>query len=280
MHIRGHAGGVLAIEDGLGVTRLGGLHELKLIVEVDLILRRNREAKRLCGSDLSVVLIRNRAGELRGDGALTDLGTEDHALVAVEGHVTGARGVLDLIVFAVDAERARARHLEVIGQAVLLGNRIGTGVLDVVVSERRVDLLLQRLLVGSNLLGIALDSHSEVVRALNARRAATYKRDRRGQRNLSIARCARHLAGIVAPTIAGRPNGIAVGALPFNLELALEACAVRKCEIRRDGLGRIARSVTYDNLLGGAVKKFLDPGFVPSNLHCLVGLIVFGFVAA
>ena len=221
MHVCGHAGGVLAVEDGLGVARLGGLHELKLVFEVGLILRRNREVKCLCGSDLGVVLIRNRAGELRGDGALTGLGTEDHALVAVEGHVIGARGVLDLIVFAVDAERARARHLEVIGQAVLIGNRIGTGVLDVVVSERRVDLLLQRLLVGSNLLGVALDGHGEVVRALNVRRAAAYKRDRRGQRNLAIARCARHLAGIVAPTIAGRPNGIAVGALPFNLELAL-----------------------------------------------------------
>ena len=118
------------------------------------------------------------------------------------------------------------------------------------------------------------------MRALNARRAAAYKRDRRGQRNLTIARGTRHLAGVVVPTIAGRPNGIAVGALPFNLELALGACAVRKCEIRRDGLGRIARSVAYGNLLGSAVKKFLDPGFVPSNLHRLVGLIVFGFVAA
>ena len=279
MHICGHAGGVLAVEDGLGVARLGGLHELKLIVEVGLILRRNREVKRLCGSDLSVVLIRNRAGEFRGDGALTGLGTEDRALIAVEGHVIGARGVLDLIVFSVDAERARARHLEVIGQAVLIGNRIGTGVLDVVVNKRRVDLLLQRLLVGSNLLGVALDGHGEVVRALDIARAALHKRNRRGQRNGAIARGARHLAGVIAPAIAGRPNGVAVGALPANLELALGARAVRKREVGRNGLGRIARSVTDGNLLGGIVEHLLHTSLVPSHLNRLVGLVILGLLA-
>ena len=117
------------------------------------------------------------------------------------------------------------------------------------------------------------------MRALNVRRATAHKRNGRGQRYGAIARKARHLAGVVVPAITGRPNDIAVGALPFNLELALGACAVRKREIRRDGLGRIARSVAYGNLLGSIVEHLLNAGFVPSNLHCLAGLIVFGFVA-
>ena len=103
--------------------------------------------------------------------------------------------------------------------------------LDIAVGKGRIDLLLQRLLVGGDLLGIALDGHGKVVRALNARRAAAHKRDRRGQRNVAIARRARHLAGVVAPTIAGRPNDIAVGALPANLELALGARTVRKRKV-------------------------------------------------
>ena len=56
MHVCGHAGGVLAVEDGLGIARLGGLHELKLVFEVGLILRRNREVKCLCGSDSGLFL--------------------------------------------------------------------------------------------------------------------------------------------------------------------------------------------------------------------------------
>ena len=128
--------------------------------------------------------------------------------------------------------------------------------------------------------GIALDGHGEVVRTLDIARATAHKRNRHGQRNSAIARNARHLAGVVVPAITGRPNDIAVGALPANLELVLGTRAVRKREVGRNGLGRIARSVTDRNLLGGIVEHLLNAGLVPSNLHRLVGLVVLGLAIA
>ena len=118
------------------------------------------------------------------------------------------------------------------------------------------------------------------MRALDIARATAHKRNRRGQRNSAIARNARHLAGVVVPAITGRPNDIAVGALPANLELVLGTRAVRKREVGRNGLGRIARSVTDRNLLGGIVEHLLNAGLVPSNLHRLVGLVVLGLAIA
>ena len=118
------------------------------------------------------------------------------------------------------------------------------------------------------------------MRALDIARAAAHKRNRRGQRYGAITRNARHLTGVVVPAITGRPNDIAVGALPANLELVLRTRAVRKREVRRNGLGRIARSVTDRNLLGRIVEHLLNAGLVPSNLHRLVGLVVLGLAIA
>ena len=118
------------------------------------------------------------------------------------------------------------------------------------------------------------------MRALDIARAAAHKRNRRGQRNSAIARNARHLAGVVFPAITGRPNDIAVGALPANLELVLGTRAVRKREVGRNGLGRIARSVTDRNLLGGIVEHLLNASLVPSHLNRLVGLVILGLAIA
>ena len=118
------------------------------------------------------------------------------------------------------------------------------------------------------------------MRALDIARAAVHKRNRRGQRNGTIARSTRHLAGVVAPAIAGRPNDIAVGTLPFNLKLVLDARAIRQRQVGRNGLGRIARSVTDGNLIGRIIEHLLNAGLVPSNLHRLVGLVMLGLAIA
>ena len=273
VHVTGNSSGILTVKDGSSVASLGLLHKGQLGIELVLVLRGNRKIEGLACRDLGVGLIGHRKGDL----GLRCLGARqrlvDRALVAVERNVIGAGRVLDLVILAVDIERARARHLQVGGQAILVGDRVSAGVLDIVVGKGRIDLLLERLLVGGDLLGIALDGYGEVVRALNVRRAAAHKRNRRGQSNGAIARDARHLAGVVVPAITGRPNDIAVGALPANLELFLGARAVRKCEVGRDGLGRITRSVTDDNLLGGIVEHLLNAGLVPSHLNRLVGLV-------
>ena len=280
MHVCRNGIGVLAIQNGGSIAGLRLFHKRKLGIELALVLRSNGEVEGLACRDLGVGLIGHRKGNL----GLRRLGARqrlvDRALVTVERNVIGAGGVLDLVVLAVDIERARARHLQICGQAVLIGNHFGAGVLDVVVGKGRIDLLLQRLLVGSNLLGIALDGDGEVVRALNVRRATAHKRNGRGQRNGTIARNARHLAGVVVPAITRRPNDIAVGTLPANLELALGACAVRKREIGRNGLGRIAHGVTDRNLLGGIVEQLLNADLVPSNLHGLVGQVILGLAIA
>ena len=280
MHVGRNGIGFLAIQNGGSIAGLRLFHKGQLGIELVLILRGNREVEGLACRDLGVGLIGHREGDL----GLRRLGSGqrlvDRALVAVERNVIGAGRVLDLVILAVDIKRARARHLQVGGQAILVGDRVSAEVLDIVVGKGRIDLLLQRLLVGGDLLGIALDGHREVVRALNVRRATAHKRNGRGQRYGAIARNARHLAGVVVPAITGRPNDIAVGALPANLELALGACAVRKREVGRNGLGRIARSVTDGNLLGGIVEHLLHTSLVPSNLHRLTGLVILGLAIA
>ena len=245
-----------------------------------MALRGDLVVERFAGENLAIAFVGYRKRDAAGCGISTRQRLIYRAFISAEGYVIGRSGVFDLVILAVDANVFGARHLQVGSQAVLIGNRIGTGVLDVVVSKRRVDLLLQRLLVSSDLLGIALDGHGEVVRALDIARAALHKRNRRGQRNGAIARGARHLAGVVAAAIAGRPNGVAVGALPFNLKLVLAARAIWQRQVRCNGPGRIARSVTDGNLLGCIVEQLLNAGLVPSHLNRLVGLVVLGLAVA
>ena len=231
VHVGRNGIGVLAIQNGGSIAGLRLFHKGQLGIELTLILRSNRKVEGLACRDLGVGFIGHRKGNL----GLRRLGARqrlvDRAFVTVERDAVGARGVLDLVVLAVDIKRARARHLQIGGQAILVSDRVGAGVLDVVVGKGRIDLLLQCLLVGGDLLGIALDGHGEVVRALNVRRATAHKRNGCGQRNGTIARSTRHLAGVVAPAIAGRQNDIAFGTLPANLELVIGARAVRKREV-------------------------------------------------
>ena len=117
------------------------------------------------------------------------------------------------------------------------------------------------------------------MRALDVLRTVFHKRDRRGQRNGAIARGARHLAGVIVPAVTGRPKNVAVRALPANLELALGARAVRKREVRRDGLSRIARRIADGDLLSGIVEHLLHAGLIPSHLNRLVGLVILGLLA-
>ena len=175
MQVSRHIGGILAVKNSLIERRLCKAQMEQLSIKLVLVLRGNGEVERLACRDLGVGLVGHREGDLGVCSVSARQRLIDRALVTVERDVVGARRVLDLVVLAVDIERARARHLQIGGQAILIGNDIGTGVLDVVVSKGRIDLLLKGLLVGSDLLGIALDGHGKVVRALNARRAAAHK---------------------------------------------------------------------------------------------------------
>ena len=280
MKVSSHIGDILPVKNTQVEGRLRKAEIEQFGIKLVLILRGNGKVERPACRDFGVRLVGHREGDL----GVRLLGTRqrlvDRALITVERDVVGARGILDLVVFAVDADVLGARHLQVGGQAVLVRIRFGVGVLDVVVGKGRIDLRLQSFLVGSDLFGVALDGHRKVVRALNVRRAAAHKRNGRRKRNVAIAREARHLAGVVAQAITGRPNDVAVGALPANLELALGAHAVRKREVGRNRLGRIARSVADGNLLGGIVEHLLHASLVPSNLHRLVRPVVLGLAVA
>ena len=200
VHVGRNGIGVLAIQNGGSVAGLSLLHKGKLSIELVLVLRGNRKVEGLTSRDLGVRFVGHRKGNL----GLRRLGARqrliDRALVAVKRDAIGAGRVLDLVILAVDIKRARARHLQVGGQAILVGNRVGAGVLDIVVGKGRIDLFLQCLLVGGDLLGIALDGELEVVRA-GKLDVATRNRNLGGQRHVSIARCARNLTRLIFPAI-------------------------------------------------------------------------------
>ena len=172
----------------------------QLGIELVLVLRGNRKIEGLTSRDLGVRLVGHREGDLGVCSLGSGQRLEDRALVAVKRDAIGTGRVLDLVVLAVEIERARARHLQVGGQAVLIGGRFGAGVLDIVVGKGRIDLLLQCLLVGVDFLGIALDGELEVVRA-GKLDVATRNRNLGSQRHVSIARCARNLTRLIFPAI-------------------------------------------------------------------------------
>ena len=203
----------------------------------------------------------------------------DRALVTVERDVIGARRVLNLVVLAVDIERARARHLQVGGQAILVGDRVSAGVLDVVVGKGRIDLLLERRLVGVDLLGIALDGHDKVMRAGKLDVTAR-NRNLGGQRHVSIARCARNLTRLIFPAITRNRQALGVGACPFNREFLCGTRLVRKRDILGHAIGGLARRVANLQGFGSTVKKVLQLSLVPSNLYRLVGLVILGLAVA
>ena len=279
VHVGRNGIGVLAIQNGGSIAGLRLFHKRKLGIELVLILRSNRKIEGLTSRDLGVRLIGHREGDL----GLRCLGARqrliDRALVAVERNVIGAGRVLDLVILAVDIERARARHLQVGGQAILVGNRVGAGVLDVVVGKGRIDLLLQCLLVGGDLLGIALDGHREVVRAGKLDIAAR-NRNLSGQRHVSIARCARNLTCLIFPAITRNKQALGVGTCPFNREFLCGTRLVRKRDILGHAIGGLARRVANLQGFGGSVKKVLQFSLVPSNLHGLVGQIILGLAIA
>ena len=163
MHASRDTGSVLTVQNGGSVASLGLFHKGKLGIELVLILRGDCDIKGLACRDLGVGLVGHREGDL----GLCRLGarqrTEDRAPVTVKRDVVGAGRVLDLVVLAVHTERTRARHLQVGSQAILIGNCVGTGVLDVVVGKGGINFRLQRLLVGIDLLGVALDRYGIVV---------------------------------------------------------------------------------------------------------------------
>ena len=115
VHVGRNGTSVLAIQDGSGVAGLSLLHKGKLSIKLVLVLRSNRKVEGLTSRDLGVRLVGHREGDL----GLRRLGARqrlvDRALVAVERNVIGAGRVLDLVILAVDIERARARHLQVGG---------------------------------------------------------------------------------------------------------------------------------------------------------------------
>ena len=279
VHVRRNGIGVLAIQNGGSIAVLRLFHKRKLGVELVLVLRGNRKIEGLTSRDLGVRLVGHREGDL----GVCSLGSGqrliDRALVTVERDVIGAGGVLNLVVLAVDIERARARHLQVGGQAVLVGDRVGAGILDVVVGKGRIDLLLERLLVGGDLLGIALDRHDKVMRAGKLDVAAR-NRNLGGQRHVSIARCARNLTHLIFPAITRNKQALGVGACPFNREFLCGTRLVRKRDILGHAIGGLARRVANLQGFGGSVKKVLQLSLVPSNLYRLVRLIILGLAIA
>ena len=116
-----YTGGILAVKNTQVERRLREVEVEQLGIELVLILRRNRKVEGLACRNLGVGLIGHRKGNL----GLRRLGARqrlvDRALVTVKRDVIGAGGVLDLVILAVDIERARARHLQVGSQAVLVG---------------------------------------------------------------------------------------------------------------------------------------------------------------
>ena len=279
VHVTGNSSGILTVKDGSSVTSLRLFHKRKLSIELPLILRSNRKVEGLACRDLSVGLIGHRKGNL----GLRRLGARqrlvDRAFVTVERDAVGAGGVLDLVVLAVDIKRARARHLQIGGQAIPVSDRVGAVVLDVVVGKGRIDFLLQCLLVGGDLLGIALDGELEVVRA-GKLDVATRNRNLGGQRHVSIARCARNLTRLIFPAITRNRQALGVGACPFNREFLCGTRLVRKRDILGHAIGGLARRVANLQGFGGSVKKVLQFGLVPSNLHGLVGQIILGLAIA
>ena len=251
----------------------------QLGIELVLVLRGNRKIEGLTSRDLGVRLVGHREGDLGVCGLGSGQRLIDRALVTVERDVIGAGRVLDLVILAVEIERARAWHLQVGGQAVLVGDHVGAGVLDIIVGKGRIDLLLQCLLVGVDFLGIALDRHDEVMRAGKLDVAAR-NRNLGGQRHVSIARCARNLTRLIFPAITRNKQALGVGACPFNREFLCGTRLVRKRDILSHAIGGLARRVANLQGFGGSVKKVLQFSLVPSNLHGLVGQVILGLAIA
>ena len=109
---------------------------------------------------------------------------------------------------------------------------------------------------------------------------AARNRNLGGQRHVSIARCARNLSRLIFPAITRNKQALGVGACPFNREFLCGTRLVRKRDILGHAIGGLARRVANLQGFGGSVKKVLQFGLVPSNLHGLVGQIILGLAIA
>ena len=277
MQVGGDLRCVLAVQNSLGIAGLRLLHERQLGVKVGLRKRGHRVVERFRGRNLGVGLVGDGQRDFRIRGLLAGLRLIHRALITVERHVIGAGRVLHLIVLAVDVEVARGRHLQVGRKAILVSNGVGAVVLYLVVGETGVNLGLQRGLFGGHLLGVALDRNGEGVRSrrLGAVAAAANVRhefDRGSKRDGAIGCSAHHLAAVVAPTVAGNIDLIAIR-FPRNLELVVGAGAVRQRKVTGDRIGRIARCKSNSQILRSVVKQLLKHVLVPRHGD-VAGLVV------
>ena len=260
--------GVLAVQDGGGIARLRLLHKGKLGVHVFLVKRLDLVVKRFACRDLGVRLVGDRQRDVGCRRGFPRLRLVNRALVAVERHVIGAGGVFNLVVFAVYIKRARGGHLQVIGKAVFVGNGVSAGVLHVIVREAGVHLLLQRGLLGGNLVRVALDGDIEGMGARNAGAIAAgvaEQLDGCGQRDLAVRRGARDRARVIAPAVTADLHLVA-GALPFNLVLVSGAGTIRKRDLAGNGVGVVAIGIADGQLLGNVVQALLKLVLVPGNV--------------
>ena len=115
VHVGRNGTSVLAIQNGGSIAGLRLFHKRKLGIKLVLVLRGNRKVEGLACRDLGVGLVGHRESDLSACGLGPGQRLVNRALVTVKRNVVGAGGVLDLVVLAVDIERARAWHLQVGG---------------------------------------------------------------------------------------------------------------------------------------------------------------------
>ena len=279
MHVAGDGRGVLPVENGRGVARLRGLHELQLARKVVCVLRRDGVVEGLGDRDLGVLLAGDGAGQLDGRGAVAGLGLVDRALVAVEDDAVGVGRVGDAVLLAVHADGRGARHLQVGGEAVLIGDVLGAGVGHGSVDKGGVELGLQLGLLGLHLGRVGHNGDGEL-RGTGKRIVAGNELDRGGERHRAVGREARDLTGVVGPAIAVDGDGGGVGALPGHGELVRGARAVRQGDGLRHGVGGVARGVADGKALRRVVEKGLQLGLVPGDLGRLARRVLGGLAVA
>ena len=275
VHVAGDGQGVLPVENGRGIAGLCGLHELEFAGKVFGVLRGDLILKGLGGRDLGVGLVGHRAGEFNRRGALSRQRLVDRALVAVKGNVLRVGRVRNAVVLTVHADSRRTRHLQVGGEALLIGNGRGVGVGNGVVGKGGIELGLQLGLLGLHLGRVGLDGNGELSHT-GERVVTRHKFDRGGKRHRAIGRKARDRAGVVGPAVAADGDGGGIGALPGHGDLLCGARAIRQGEFARHGLGGITRGVADGEALRRIVEKRLQLSLVPCDLGCLARNILNG----
>ena len=263
----------LAVGDALVEERLRLLHQRRLGLDLLFRERQHRDLQHLAGAHRGVVFARDGKRQLDGLRLRARKPAVHLRCVAVRHKGVARSRVLHRVVGAVDADRVRAGQLQIGGHRAQLHRRARPLLRDVASHERRINLLLQLLLLRRNLLGVALDDEVEPLLAYRLGDVRSAESDGRHERRPLIERRTRYPARtLVVPRVPFDLNGVAFG-IPAHLRPRNAADLVGQRHVLRDGLGRIALRERDGKVLGRRFERGADRLLVPRNHRSRLRLV-------